>query len=79
MPYRITGCGTGIGRATAIECAKHGARLILHHKGGSKSEEDIDSLQSEIEMVKSGTRMARVAVDVVKPEAGQTQVIEAPF
>ena len=34
----ITGASDGIGKATAIECAKHGATVILHGKTVPKLE-----------------------------------------
>lgn len=76
MSYRITGCSTGIGRATALECAKHGARLVLHHVGDSKSEEDVETLQKEIRLVSDGARTKHIAVDVAKPEAGRRQATD---
>ncbi|KAI5240350.1 hypothetical protein E4T42_08408 [Aureobasidium subglaciale] len=65
----ITGCGTGIGRATALECARQGARLILHHIGDTKSSDDISSLQDEMTRLNKSARTISVAADVRDPEA----------
>lgn len=43
----ITGAGGGIGRATAIECAKMGANVILTDINGSALEESLSLLESQ--------------------------------
>lgn len=43
----ITGAGGGIGRATAIECAKMGANVILTDINGSTLEESLSLLESQ--------------------------------
>ena len=42
----ITGASRGIGRGTAIECAKHGADIAINASAPSES---VDSLVKEIE------------------------------
>ena len=77
----ITGCSSGIGRATALECARHGARIVLHHIGNSQSEGDITSLKSELDTIYSetdissrygqGARYVAISVDTTDLGAGQ--------
>ena len=74
----ITGSSSGIGRATAVECARHGARLVLHHIGDSQSKQDIKTLRDEIRDVskKHGLtheplQIADVAADVRDSNAGK--------
>lgn len=43
----ITGASSGIGRATAIECAKSGARLILVGRDAQRLNEVFDSLEGD--------------------------------
>jgi len=43
----ITGAGSGIGRATAIECAKMGANVILTDINGLALEESLSLLESQ--------------------------------
>ena len=76
--YRITGSSSGIGRATALGFAKHGARLVLHHIGDTKSMEDMVSLQAEINSFTAsmkndgqGPRHVAVGLDVTSEAAGQ--------
>ncbi|KAF2096099.1 short-chain dehydrogenase/reductase SDR [Rhizodiscina lignyota] len=47
----ITGSSSGIGRATAIACAKQGGNLLLHHLGDSRAKEDIATLQKELKSI----------------------------
>ena len=74
---RITGSSSGIGRATAIECARNGARLVLHHIGDVQSRQDVKTLQDEIQGLneelglRDESRIAEVAADVRHGEAGK--------
>lgn len=43
----ITGAGDGIGRETAISCARHGATVILSGRTTSKLEDVYDAIESE--------------------------------
>lgn len=78
MLHRITGSSSGIGRATALGCAKHGARLVLHHIGDAKSTDDMRSLQAEIDTLTASIsqegnspRYVAVGADVTSENAGQ--------
>lgn len=73
----ITGSSSGIGRATAIECARNGAKLVLHHIGDTQSQQDITTLRDEIHRLNKDLgfggepRTADVAADIRDPRAGQ--------
>ena len=61
----ITGSSRGIGRACAVECAKHGATgLILHYLGDQETETDVQSLKHEIESTYTGARAVVVSGDI---------------
>ena len=64
----ITGSSRGIGRATAIECAKHGATgLILHFLGDAVTEQEVLSLKQEIETKYAPAKAAIVPGDIADP------------
>jgi L-rhamnose 1-dehydrogenase len=72
---RITGCSSGIGRAIAIECGRHGAKLVLHHIGDAQSKGDIETLRAELKGVRAADPKAvleaDLAADVTDSEAGR--------
>ena len=72
---RITGSSQGIGREIAVECAKHGARLVLHHLGDAQASQDIKTLMGELnaatEQPETVTVAVDVGIDVTETEAGQ--------
>ena len=43
----VTGAGSGIGRATAIECSRLGARLVLVDINGDALNETLASLEAQ--------------------------------
>ena len=64
----ITGSSRGIGRACAIECAKHGATgLILHFLGDAVTEKEALSLQREIETCHEPAKAVIVPGDIGDP------------
>lgn len=64
----ITGSSRGIGRACAIECAKHGATgLILHFLGDAVTEQEVLSLQREIETNYAPAKATVVPGDIADP------------
>lgn len=65
----ITGASSGIGRATAIELAKNGARLIL----GARRTEQLETVADEIR--KDGGEAELLTIDV-SDKAALTQLID---
>ncbi|KAJ3551602.1 hypothetical protein NM688_g4610 [Phlebia brevispora] len=64
----VTGSSRGIGRACAIECAKHGATgLVLHYFGDDVTEGEIRSLKAEIEGAYTYAKVATVPGDIADP------------
>ncbi|CCL99042.1 uncharacterized protein FIBRA_01051 [Fibroporia radiculosa] len=64
----ITGSSRGIGRACAVESAKHGATgLVLHYLGDSETETEIQTLKVEVEERYPTTKVAAVAGDIADP------------
>ena len=70
----ITGSSSGIGRATAVACARQGASLTLHHFGDSKAEADIKTLEEELRSINTDIRLATHAADLTRPDAASTLV-----
>ena len=65
----ITGSSRGIGRATALECSKQGARgLILHYLGDDATTSEVLALKSEIENArKEYCKVITVPGDIADP------------
>jgi NAD(P)-dependent dehydrogenase (short-subunit alcohol dehydrogenase family) len=61
-PIAITGAGTGIGRATALACAKEGMPVVL----AGRRLEPLDKVADEIRA--AGGKAVTIACDVAKPE-----------
>ena len=65
----ITGSSRGIGRACAIESAKHGATgLVLHYLGDHETEAEILLLKQEIEVAYTHSRVVGIPGDIADPE-----------
>ena len=68
----ITGASRGIGRACAVECAKHGATgLILHYYGDEATTKEIQTLKDEIESLHTHSRVVAVPGDIAHRETSQ--------
>ncbi|TDL28639.1 NAD(P)-binding protein [Rickenella mellea] len=73
----ITGASRGIGRATAIECAKHGATgLILHYLGDEATESEINTLKSEIEEAHKHSQVVTIPGDIADSRTSTNIVSE---
>jgi L-rhamnose 1-dehydrogenase len=73
----ITGASQGIGRATALACARQGAGLVLHHLGTEQTTADIGALQAELRSIDPSLRHTSFSGDVVLPETPAGLVAEA--
>ncbi|KAF8640413.1 hypothetical protein AX17_000079 [Amanita inopinata Kibby_2008] len=70
----ITGASRGIGRACAVEFAKHGvSALVLHYLGDEATETEMKSLREELE--RENVKVAIVPGDIADP-ATSTKVVE---
>lgn len=45
----VTGSSRGIGRACAIECARNGADVVLHHYPDDLSRKEVEEMRVEVE------------------------------
>ena len=70
----ITGASDGIGRALAIQCAKLGAKVILHGRNQKK----LESVYDEIEAIDGATSPSIAVLDLLTADAeGYTSLIES--
>lgn len=75
----ITGSSSGIGRQIAVESARQGANLVLHHIGDAVSIQDIQTLKSELGEIhatqtnssRDSVRMVDIGLDVTEEDAGK--------
>ncbi|KAI0052854.1 NAD(P)-binding protein [Auriscalpium vulgare] len=75
----ITGSSRGIGRACAVECAKHGATALILHYLGDETVDEVIALEKEIVSVHPHAKTQRVPGDISKPEVSMQprQIVEA--
>jgi len=71
----ITGASRGIGRAAALECARHGARVVIGHSGSRAGGEAAALLIEEIEKV--GSHAVAVGSDAADLDTGDRLVAAA--
>jgi len=62
----ITGASDGIGRAVALECARHGATVILL----GRSERKLEKVQAQIEQARAGSGAMLAVLDLERALAG---------
>lgn len=55
----VTGASRGIGRACALQCAAHGADVVLHHFGDALSTREVAEMADEVAQL--GRRSIAVA------------------
>ena len=74
----VTGGSRGIGRAVAIECARHGADVIVNYWGENDERYGRPSAAAQVveEIVGLGRRAVAIEADVANPETGQ-QLVDA--
>ncbi|KAF9535437.1 hypothetical protein CPB83DRAFT_901159 [Crepidotus variabilis] len=71
----ITGASRGIGRACALEFAKHGASaLILHYLGDAETEVEIQTLK--VELNEKGVKVVSIPGDIALLDT-TTKIVEA--
>ncbi|EUC65158.1 3-oxoacyl-(acyl-carrier) reductase [Rhizoctonia solani AG-3 Rhs1AP] len=70
----ITGSSRGIGRACAVEAAKHGAQLVLHYLGDEATTKEAESLKKEVEAL--GAQAVIIPGDIAKQETA-VQIVKA--
>lgn len=66
----ITGASSGIGRATAIECSKLGAHVVITGRDAARLQETFDQLEGEGHQ--------QIIADLTNPEALEQLVAETP-
>ncbi|KAK3669297.1 Sugar dehydrogenase [Recurvomyces mirabilis] len=73
----ISGSSSGIGRATALACARQGASLVLHHLGDGQAEADIATLEDELRVINTDIKTATHASDLTHADAASALVYTA--
>jgi L-rhamnose 1-dehydrogenase len=72
----VTGASRGIGRAIAIECARHGADVVVNYWGRNDAsygrESAVEEVMSSIQALQR--RAIAVEADVADPQTGETLV-----
>jgi len=71
----VTGSSRGIGRATALDCARHGAHLVLHYLGDQATQDEVESLGKEITGLGSGRKSIAVPGDI-SDEATAQKIVD---
>lgn len=69
----ITGATDGIGRAVAVDCARHGASVVLIGRNARK----LAAVHTEIEALRSGSDATIAALDLEKALAADYQQLAA--
>ena len=65
----ITGASRGIGRACAVETAKHGATgLVLHYFGDEATTKEVEILKQEVESTYTHAKAVVVPGDIALRE-----------
>jgi L-rhamnose 1-dehydrogenase len=74
----VTGGSRGIGRAIAIECAHHGANVIVNYWGENDEHYGLPSAAAQVveDIVRLGRRGLAIEGDVASPATGQ-QLVDA--
>jgi L-rhamnose 1-dehydrogenase len=71
----VSGASRGIGRGIAVECARHGANVVVNHAPdatGSAARRAAEEVVAEIEAL--GRRAVAVKGDIAQPETAQALV-----
>lgn len=61
----VTGASSGIGRGTAIECSRMGARVILTGRDEQRLQETLSQLQGDGHMILAADLTVRSALDMI--------------
>lgn len=78
MSIAITGAGRGIGRAVALECAAHGASVVVNDYGVSMDGKDPDSAVANavVEEIRAAGGTAVAVADTVTTMEGGQRIVQ---